>query len=247
MKNLYFNLIAVLAAVAIFVPLATGKEYVKKPFHADPPFDRFEDFEGCVTGRFQSPIDITEAVPVDMKELKFFYHTMDKLIVGYDGRNVIMPYDRGSGIAKNGTLLELREIRLHAPSEHTFRGKRFAMELEFIHKSSRGKLAVISVIIKEGKYNASFGDIVAALPFWIGGERLILKEFDVNELMPKSRKYYKYTGSLTSPPCTENVPRYIFKNPVEFSAKQIEDFKKTVGENNRPIHPTNGRRVRAAK
>ena len=64
----------------------------------------------------------------------------------------------------------------------------------------------------------------------------------LNALLPKDRDYYRFNGSLTTPPCTEGVRWLVMKKPITLSAAQIETFKKVMHHhNNRPIQATNAR------
>jgi len=63
-------------------------------------------------------------------------------------------------------------------------------------------------------------------------------------LLPANRDYYRYNGSLTTPPCTEGVRWVVMKQPMTISKEQLEAFKTTLGfDNNRPVQPVNARPV----
>jgi carbonic anhydrase len=62
----------------------------------------------------------------------------------------------------------------------------------------------------------------------------------VSQLLPKERDYYRFNGSLTTPPCSEGVHWFVIKQPATASKAQIEQFSNAVGfANNRPIQPAN--------
>ena len=65
----------------------------------------------------------------------------------------------------------------------------------------------------------------------------INKKFKLSTLLPKTKEFYAYNGSLTTPPCSEGVKWIVMKDVLEVSKKQIEMFKKSVGleKTNRPI------------
>ena len=75
------------------------------------------------------------------------------------------------------------------------------------------------------------------------GEKVVLsKPQPVNEMLPKNLDYYRFSGSLTTPPCSEGVRWLILKDIQQASAQQIAAFSKLIGHpNNRPIQPLNGR------
>ena len=64
------------------------------------------------------------------------------------------------------------------------------------------------------------------------------------DLLPPTRNYYVYGGSLTTPPCSEGVKWIVLKTPIEASAAQIATFQKRVGSaNNRPVQEHNARLI----
>jgi carbonic anhydrase len=62
-------------------------------------------------------------------------------------------------------------------------------------------------------------------------------------MLPRDMGYYMYMGSVTAPPCTENVRWLVLKTPVEVSAAQIKAFAKLYPDDARPPQPLNGRIV----
>ena len=67
--------------------------------------------------------------------------------------------------------------------------------------------------------------------------------FDAAALLPAQQGYYAFKGSLTTPPCSENVQWQVLKTPVELSRKQLDAFRKLYPMNARPVQPLNGRVV----
>jgi carbonic anhydrase len=61
--------------------------------------------------------------------------------------------------------------------------------------------------------------------------------------MPAGRKALIYTGSLTTPPCSEDVNWIVLQQPIEISRDQLDAFQKSFRDNHRPIQPANGRMV----
>lgn len=52
---------------------------------------------------------------------------------------------------------------------------------------------------------------------------------------------FRYRGSLTMPPCTENVDWVIFEQPIEAAQSDIDVFKLIFPMNARPLQPINRR------
>ena len=65
--------------------------------------------------------------------------------------------------------------------------------------------------------------------------------------MPSDKSYFSYSGSLTTPPCSEGVKWFMLRAPVEVSRAQVEKFLSVVGKNARPVQRTNGRILFAFK
>lgn len=68
--------------------------------------------------------------------------------------------------------------------------------------------------------------------------------FDANTLLPENRAYYRFSGSLTTPPCSEDVRWLVLKTPLTASREQLEAFVHNMhAPNNRPLQKVNGRPI----
>ncbi len=194
------------------------------------------DFETCSTGKSQSPIDISDAVKTD-EDIKLHY-TKSPLRIINNGHTIQVNIDKGSYAEINGKKYDLLQFHFHTPSEHTVKGEAFPMEVHLVHKSSDGKLAVIGVMLKEGKKNTIIQSVWDNLPKEEEKDKLVKGvSISADELLPTVRKYYNYSGSLTTPPCTEGVDWNVMVNPVEMSREQVEKFKTFYEMNARPVQP----------
>jgi carbonic anhydrase len=63
------------------------------------------------------------------------------------------------------------------------------------------------------------------------------------DLLPASRRTYRYSGSLTTPPCSEDVKWVMMVASIPVSADQVQAFARIFPSNNRPVQPLNGREV----
>ena len=111
-----------------------------------------------------------------------------------------------------------------------------------MHKDDAGNLGVIALLIKEGKENAALKSVFANLPK-AEGKVDLADNMNVANFLPKSLTYYGFTGSLTTPPCSEGVAWHVVKEPIELSKAQIESFRAIFKMNARPVQPINERVV----
>ncbi|MDJ0716313.1 MAG: carbonic anhydrase family protein [Prochloraceae cyanobacterium] len=196
----------------------------------------------CENGRNQSPINLVPytAEPIS-DSLEFKYRSIPVSILN-NGHTVQINFLPGSYILVNGEKYELQQLHFHTPSEHTVMGKASAGELHLLHKNPAGKTVVILVFLREGKYNQVLGALREYIPKQEGENQIKGVGLDVNQLLPTQMdSYYYYSGSLTTPPCTENVNWYVMTTPIEVSSEQIERFRSLYQVNARPIQPLNGR------
>ncbi len=208
--------------------------------------DLSADFSACKDGKSQSPINITKALPAELAAIEFNYKT-SKLDIVNNGHTIQANYDSGSSIVVNGKTFNLLQFHFHGPSEHTVNGKFAKMEMHLVHKSEDGALAVVGVMIEEGKHNANFDNAWNNLPLHAGDHKDVGVVMKAAKLLPKSKKYTTYSGSLTTPPCSEGVTWLVLNEPIKMSKKQIKAFGDIVEANNRPVQPVNKRSLKAAK
>jgi carbonic anhydrase len=203
-----------------------------------------EGFSAC-GGSSQSPIDIkTELVTVnpDLPELLFDYGFSHVNIIN-NGHTVQFNTDAGSNLSVNDKSYELLQFHYHALSEHTINGEHSALEVHFVNRHSDNDLSVIGAMIEEGSENSLFAEYLDKFP--TKGEAFIAEEDSINlmSLLPESKAYYYYKGSLTTPPCSEVVSWYVLKEPIKASAEQIEQFSAILNNNYRPVQALNGREI----
>ena len=100
------------------------------------------------------------------------------------------------------------------------------MEIHFVHKDESGKLAVLGVMIQEGRKNEVLATVWDRLPNEEGKKEVSEKYLiDLQALLPQNQTSFHYDGSLTTPPCTEEVKWIVFEQPSEMSKKQIKAFQ----------------------
>ncbi|MDR2688580.1 MAG: carbonic anhydrase family protein [Azoarcus sp.] len=194
----------------------------------------------CKTGARQSPIDL-ETAKATKAHTPF---TLDYKGGAFEfinnGHSIQANVLQKSSTLDLGGLHTLEQFHFHAPSEHTVDGAYFPMELHFVHRDAAGALAVLGVLIREGKENATLAEAFKALP---QGEKGKQWNIDIAALLPEQKGAFEYTGSLTTPPCSENVRWIVLHQPIELSKAQIDAFRKLYPDNNRPLQADNDRPV----
>jgi len=195
----------------------------------------------CGTGKSQSPIDIAKANAQDLANIVFHYQPSEVNILN-NGHTVQMNYDAGSSIEIDGTTYNVAQLHYHAPSEHTLNGKAFAAELHIVHKSADGKLAVVGIMIEEGATaNPAYQPLLDSMSAQKSDVKDAGVKINAADLLPKVQTTFRYSGSLTTPPCLEGVNWNVMTVPVQLSADQIAAFTKIFEGNNRPVQPVNDR------
>ena len=201
------------------------------------------DFKMCMIGKNQSPIDILtkKAYKTHLKPIRFHYATPTQDVVD-NGHTEQVDIAPGSYIVVDGIKFELKQFHFHTPSENRINGRSFPLEAHFVHADEHGNLAVVALMFKYGKTNKILEKIWKTMPEKEGKKSLTMKAQDVKHLLPKNREYYRYNGSLTTPPCSEGVRWLVLKHPVTVSKAQVQKFAKIMGhDNNRPVQPLNAR------
>jgi carbonic anhydrase len=202
------------------------------------------DYAECKAGHRESPINIVGAQPTDLAPIHFDYK-LEPLKVINNGHTIQFNYEAGSSITINGTALPLVQFHFHHVSENEIDGKKYDMELHFVHAdSAANRTAVVAVFIKSGAENAALRDLWSHIPHDMGKE-VEYKKVVINaaDLLPGDQNYYTFDGSLTIPPCKEGVKWFVLKTPIEASPAQIAAFARYYPDNARPVQPTNGREI----
>ncbi len=201
------------------------------------------DYAACAVGRNQTPINITSTIEAELSPLEIKYKAVPLDIIN-NGHTIQVNYAPGSTLTLDGHSYDLLQFHFHTPSENHIEAKSFPMEAHLVHKDKNGGLGVIGVMFAAGEENPFLANIWKHLPAKAHTHNKIdTVKLNVTDMLPVSKDYYRFNGSLTTPPCSEGVLWLMMKNPVKVSSDQVEQFSKIIGENNRPIQPTNARPI----
>jgi carbonic anhydrase len=208
-----------------------------------------EKFHTCKLGQTQSPIDIRDpdVQKATLPPIEFDYKPSPLKIVD-NGHTIQVNLAPGSAIAVGGKRYELLQFHFHKPSEERVNGKAYAMVAHLVHKGPDGALAVVGVLIERGARLPVTQAVFDNLPAKAGEEVTVPGvSIDPSALLPASKAYYTFAGSLTTPPCSEGVTWFVLKQPAQLSATQIAQFGRRYPMNARPVQPRNGRPIQASE
>ncbi|MFT5700999.1 MAG: carbonic anhydrase [Desulforhopalus sp.] len=201
------------------------------------------EFSICASGKNQSPINLTGMVEGELPPLTVAYKVGGNEVVN-NGHTIQVNYVPGSTISVNNATYELKQFHFHSPSENNIENTSYPMEAHFVHADKDGNLAVVAVMYETGKHNTELEKAWELMPVNTDGKQALMTEVDANVLLPANRDYYRFNGSLTTPPCSEGVKWFVLKTVDTASKEQIGKFAHTIHhDNNRPIQPVNARLI----
>ncbi len=202
-----------------------------------------EDYFICGAGKTQSPVNISGTIPAKLDAIAFSYEASPLKILN-NGHTIQINYAPGSSITVDDIRFDLLQFHFHSPSEHEINSQSYALEGHFVHKDKDGNLAVVGVMFEEGAANPVIDFLWQNLPQEVNKE-MVSENTWINgeDLLPKNRNYFRYSGSLTTPPCSEGVRWLVIKEPLTISKTQVDKFVALVGQNNRPVQHTHARKV----
>ncbi len=193
------------------------------------------------SGKNQSPINLTGFVESGLSPIEFDYKQGGNEILN-NGHTVQVNYEAGSSIKVDGQTFNLLQFHFHAPSENHIDGKSYPMEAHLVHADKDGNLAVVAVMFDKGEANKGLQQAWAEMPGHTGDKNQLSKAVSVDDILPENRDFYRFNGSLTTPPCSEGVRWLVMKEAMSASGQQIDAFANILQEpNNRPIQAVNAR------
>lgn len=198
----------------------------------------------CSTGKIQSPINLSTRQSVSatgMPGLDVVYRPVPLRLM-QDHQGLRGDYPLGSFVQLDNQRFEFTHYRFRTASEHHLEGFAYPMEIQFYHRDGEGQHLVMSVIVQEGEENPSLATILEHLPKQQDTLNLVDDlRFNPVSFLPEDKGFYRYLGSLTTPPCSEGVIWIVFKQPIDASVRQLIRMHQIMGTNARPIQPLNGR------
>ena len=204
-----------------------------------------EEYKTCQAGMNQSPINIDTTLKTPISPLSIHYSDGPIMLIN-NGHTIQagLKNTTADTVSIDGIPFTLQQFHFHSPSENTIHGKHYAMEMHLVHKDAKGAVAVVAVMFDKGAANSELEKLWATMPEKAEQDVKITAQMDLNALLPKNKTYWRFSGSLTTPPCSEGVTWIVLKHPLTLSTAQLEKFTHTMHhDNNRPTQPLNGRVV----
>lgn len=192
------------------------------------------DYHTCSDGQQQSPIDL-DITQATASSVLFDYHSIAIDLLN-NGRTIQQTGDSSCTLTLDNEVYQLLQFHFHAPSEHTYGGTHHPMELHLVHRHvSTGALAVVGLWLKPGTEQPELKTLAQHLPRQPGQQIHVSVAINPANLLPQNPRLVRYSGSLTTPPCSEDVTWLMMTTPIEASIKQIEVFSHLLGNNARPL------------
>lgn len=213
-------------------------------------------------GTQQSPIDVnTSSIMTDIELLRnplTWSYTSDVCTTLQNtGKGWQVCVDANGCSLEGGPLqhhYKLQQFHCHwgenskCGSEHTVNGQSFSGELHLVHwnadlfKSfkeaarSNAGLAVLGIFLQLGREHEELSKLTRIMKNvpCMGDTTPISEKVDPASFIPGDHSYWTYQGSLTTPPCYESVTWIVFKQPMEVSEEQLEEFRKLLSKSPEP-------------
>ncbi|MGL6261527.1 carbonic anhydrase [Vibrio sp. WXL210] len=195
----------------------------------------------CMDGKNQSPINLGDTVSASHQELDLDYSGEVTQLYN-NGHTLQAAIEGDNTLLVDGMQFDLKQFHFHTPSENLIRDRSYPLEAHFVHADSEGNLAVVSVMYEIDTENSEIGKLSKTLPS--EGTRYSLQNtFAVADMLPDYHSFYRYNGSLTTPPCSEGVRWFVLTNTQSLSQAQAKKLNDIMGDNNRPVQSLWARQV----
>ena len=242
-----YSKIFILLIIAIIVSCKSDKveHWSYQGETAPEHWPEIEKHTNC-DGLNQSPVNIIEFNTVlnpSASNLSVLYSPLTVLNkVENNGHSIQFSFYPGDSIIYQHKSYLLKQIHFHEPSEHIINGIIYPVEIHLVHVNDDNEITVLGILGMEGEESQLFEFLESFLPLENGEEKIINQRLDLTDLFPDVTDFYSYDGSLTTPPCTENVKWVVFKNPIVLSLDEVLKLKNNMPINNyRNEQPLNGR------
>ena len=202
------------------------------------------EWKTCLAGKEQSPIEIAKGSKESRRIISLSYEENRATLVS-NGELLQVILGRGSQAIINGKAYELTRLDFHSPSEHEISGVSYPLEIQFVHKDGKDRMAIISAFVEKGPTHNELGKILSHFPPKPGTPKSLKTSLQLGSILPREATAlsYQYKGSLTTPPCSEGILWSVLKTPLRMSESQIAAFRDQFAGSNRPVQPLGKRHI----
>jgi carbonic anhydrase len=144
-----------------------------------------------------------------------------------------------------GRIYKLVNFHFHTPSEHRINKEHYPIELHIVNKDPADRLLVLGLVIQlsTNRSNNLPRVALAKVSQIAPGQTIETDELDFSEVTDyvRTKKLYRYGGSLTTPPCTEGVDWFVGTEPIYLGVETYNALKAAVKYNSRIIQNAPGK------
>jgi carbonic anhydrase len=210
----------------LYYPVCKGN--IQTPINIDPESEEFKKISGVVHNNGLLPHISYPEMEGEIKNKGYTYQFTPNTSHG-----VGLMY-RPDGV------FTFAQFHIHLPSEHRVEERDFVGEIHFVHTLNTS-LAVLGGFIKLSNVTDPFLNsfLQASFPLAKGDHAHFNTSFDgIAKKFQESHTYFKYVGSLTTPPCTEGVRWLIAEEPIfTITPADVKTFMQKIGFNARDTQP----------
>ncbi|MCK5725639.1 MAG: carbonic anhydrase family protein [Thiotrichaceae bacterium] len=244
-KGLLLSLCSILA-MNVALADTSGKEWSYSGANGPEHWGKLAaEFSQCGAGKNQSPVNIDppKVMDANQEDIALNYTMLMGDVIKNTGHTIQVDMRSGGSMMVDGKSFKLKQFHFHTPSENTVFKRHFPMEAHFVHQNEAGELAVMAMMFKPGKADKTVAKLWESLPMKKGDSaKLSSNALKAIESESKLSKYYRFNGSLTTPPCTEGVRWIMLETPMTVSEEQIKALQGALKHpNNRPVQDLNAR------
>ncbi|KAK7037247.1 hypothetical protein VNI00_011238 [Paramarasmius palmivorus] len=198
----------------------------------------------CNRGRRQSPIVLNSSIPDATQGPNLSFPTTEEADIENTGTTLTVIVN-GTTTFGNKTYMH-QQFHFHTPSEHHIEGEYYPLEMHMVHESIDGSFLVLGLLFDLTE-DASTTDLLSSVIENIDqvqepGARSSTGRLDFAELSYslQTMSLFEYSGSLTTPPCTEGINFLIMKKPMPLNVQTYSALKKVMKFNSRYTQNTPG-------
>jgi len=185
----------------------------------------------CQTGRQQSPINSTMAHHGHRSKTIVFHYQTSELHEMNNGHTIQVSHTSGCHIDLDDRMYQLRQFHFFKPSEHHLDGHAFSMEMHLVHQDERSHILVIATMLEGGVEEPVLGQLWKCLPKQIGQDESIPLNLRLTDNLPTNTRHFSYSGSLTTPPCNEEVQWVTLEKPSLIFQQDMAQLVHLIGHN----------------